>query len=513
MTEIQLRQMVVDTAKAWLGVRAGSAEHANMLKIYNAQRPLPRGTKMLEEWPWCATFVSAVVLKCDLRDIMPTEMSCPKMRTLYEQLGRWVEDDAYVPSPGDIVLYDWDDGKNYATTDNTGDPDHVGIVTACDGKIISVIEGNVNNKVAMRALEVNGRFIRGFCIPDFASKATEVEPENHTMNGIDISGHQYGIDLSKVPCDFVICKATGGNGFVSPDFKRQIEQALSLNKCAGAYHFARDRGYTDGTPEQEAQHFLDVVNPYIGKIMLVLDWEADAVGLGAEWAKRWLDYVFDKTGIRAMIYMSKSPASTDAWAAVAENHPLWMAQYAISTDPNYKPGYTPVNGYLSDPPGAKDCGQWGESITIRQYTSMGFLEGWKERLDLNLAYIDRSGWEKLCRKAEEDTPGQPTLDELAWQVRRGVWGNGSERRRRLTQAGYDYVAIQTRVNEMIAKKENCEPSVPPTSEELTAAEIEALALATIRGDFGNGATRRANLGAKYDVVMTRVNAIYEERKR
>lgn len=175
MTENQIRQKVVDTAKAWLGVRAGSAEHVNILKIYNAQNPLPRGTRMQEGWAWCAAFVSAVSLKLGLRDIMPTEMSCHQMILLYRQLGRWIENDAYVPSPGDVIMYDWDDGRNYASTDNTGTPDHVGIVTACDGITIHVIEGNVNSKVAMRTLAVNGRYIRGFGIPDFASKATEEE--------------------------------------------------------------------------------------------------------------------------------------------------------------------------------------------------------------------------------------------------------------------------------------------------------------------------------------------------
>lgn len=176
MTEKQIRAQVVATAEAWLGVRAGSAKHANILKIYNAQKPLPRGTKMQEGWAWCAAFVSAVSLKLGLRDIMPTEMSCHQMILLYRQLGRWIENDAYVPSPGDVIMYDWDDGRNYASTDNTGTPDHVGIVTACDGKTISVIEGNVNSKVAMRTLAVNGRYIRGYGCPDFASKATEKEP-------------------------------------------------------------------------------------------------------------------------------------------------------------------------------------------------------------------------------------------------------------------------------------------------------------------------------------------------
>lgn len=336
------------------------------------------------------------------------------------------------------------------------------------------------------------------------------------MNGIDIADHQRGIDLTKVPCDFVICKATGGTGYVSPDFKRQIEQALSEGKCVGAYHFALD-GFTGTTPEREAQHFLNVVEPYIGKVALALDWEAKAVKLGAGWAKRWLDYVYDKTGIRAMIYMSKGTANSKVWAEVAKNHPLWVAQYAISTDKNYKKGYTPVRGYLADPPGNKKVGPWGENITIRQYTSMGFLDGYPRRLDLNLAYIDRAGWDKLCGKTaapvEPETPVKPTVDELAQEVLTGKWGNGGERKQRLEAAGHDYAAVQRRVNEILSGKAPGTPTTPPTSEELTEAEIDALAYAVIRGDYGNGVARRAKLGSKYEAVQRRVNEIDAERRK
>lgn len=175
MTEKQIREKVVATAEAWLGAKTGSAQHKEIIRIYNAQRPLPRGTQMQESWAWCAVFVSAVSLKLGLRDIMPTEMSCHQMMLLYKKLGRWVENDAYVPSPGDVLLYDWQDGTNYASTDNTGTPDHVGIVTSCDGITIRVIEGNVSNKVDTRVLVVNGRHVRGFGIPDYASVATEEE--------------------------------------------------------------------------------------------------------------------------------------------------------------------------------------------------------------------------------------------------------------------------------------------------------------------------------------------------
>ena len=174
MTETELRQKVVSTAEAWLGTREYSDRHYEMLAIYNAQSPLPRGTRMQATWPWCAAFVSTVSLQCGLRDIMPTECGCPGMVRLYQELGRWVEDDAYTPSPGDVIFYDWQDS---GVGDNAGQPDHVGIVTACDGQTMTIIEGNCDNAVKTRSLAVNARFIRGYGVPDFASKADGAEPQ------------------------------------------------------------------------------------------------------------------------------------------------------------------------------------------------------------------------------------------------------------------------------------------------------------------------------------------------
>ena len=174
MTETELRQKVVDTASSWLGTREHSTKHQEMLDIYNAQRPLPRGTRMLSSWPWCAAFVSTVSLQCGLRDIMPTECGCPSMIRLYQDIGRWVEDDAYVPSPGDVIFYDWQDS---GIGDNVGQSDHVGIVVGCTDGMMTIIEGNCDNAVKLRQIAVNARFIRGYGCPDYASKADGAEPQ------------------------------------------------------------------------------------------------------------------------------------------------------------------------------------------------------------------------------------------------------------------------------------------------------------------------------------------------
>lgn len=74
-----------------------------------------------------------------------------------------------IPSPRDYIFYDWDDT---GAGDCTGWPEHVGIVVSVSGNSIKVIEGNKGNAVDYRTLAVNGRYIRGYGIPDYASKAT-----------------------------------------------------------------------------------------------------------------------------------------------------------------------------------------------------------------------------------------------------------------------------------------------------------------------------------------------------
>lgn len=173
MTEAQIREKVVATAKAWIGYNEADGSHRQIVDVYNAHRPLACGYALKYTDAWCAGFVSAVAIKCGLTDIMPTEVGVWNMIELYKKLGRWKESDSYTPKPGDIIMYAWGDN---GVGDCTSGASHVGIVVSCDGKIITVIEGNKSDAVGYREIAVNGRYIRGFGLPDYASKATEAEP-------------------------------------------------------------------------------------------------------------------------------------------------------------------------------------------------------------------------------------------------------------------------------------------------------------------------------------------------
>lgn len=159
---------VLAQARAWIGKNEADGTHKSIIDVYNAHKPLARGYAVKYTDAWCATFVSAVAIKCGITDIIPTECGCGQMITLFKNLGEWNESDSRTPKPGDIIFYDWDDT---GTGDNTGWPDHVGIVESVSGGNITVIEGNKNNAVARRTIAVNGRYIRGYGVPKYEAEA------------------------------------------------------------------------------------------------------------------------------------------------------------------------------------------------------------------------------------------------------------------------------------------------------------------------------------------------------
>ena len=98
-----------------------------------------------------------------------------------------------------------------------------------------------------------------------------------------------------------------------------------------------------------------------------------------------------------------------------------------------------------------------------------------------------------------------SVDELAQEVIAGLWGNQPERQQRLEAAGYDYYAVQARVNEILAPAPAPKPS----------KSVDDLAREVIRGDWGNGQERKDRLtaaGYDYSTVQARVNEMLSGNK-
>lgn len=243
MTENQLRQKVVKIAVSYLGCKEADGSHRKIINLYNSHKPLARGYAVKYTDAWCSTFASAVAIAAGLTDIIPTECGCEKHIALFKKLGAWVENDAYVPKPGDYIFYDWQDGTNYATTDDTGAADHVGIVTEVNGSTITVIEGNMSDAVGYRHIAVNGRYIRGYGVPKYASKATGADAG--TTGGESGGTSDAGAGTCKVGD---IVNFTGGKHYTNANAatgtackpgKAKVTQVYQPGKAKHPYHLGR----------------------------------------------------------------------------------------------------------------------------------------------------------------------------------------------------------------------------------------------------------------------------------
>ena len=211
-----------------------------------------------------------------------------------------------------------------------------------------------------------------------------------TMNGIDVSNWQAGINLAAVPADFVIMKATQGTNYISPDCDRQYQQAKKAGRLLGVYHYV-----AGGNAIAEADYFVDNIKGYIGEAILVLDWESEQNGAWGNEAylEQLVRRVIERTGVKPLIYSMASRYAQVATVAKKLDCGLWIAQYA-SNDPT---------GYQAHP--------WNEgayACAIRQYTSAGRLPGYGGNLDLNIAYMDRNAWMKYAAKSGSKPAAAPS---------------------------------------------------------------------------------------------------------
>ena len=112
------------------------------------------------------------------------------------------------------------------------------------------------------------------------------------------------------------------------------------------------------------------------------------------------------------------------------------------------------------------------------------------------------GWERFLGMIEDKlSPKKKTLSEVAQEVIQGKWGNGSDRKKKLTQAGYDYNKVQAEVNKLKGTK----TTPKKKSNEEIAKEV-------IAGKWGNGAVRKKKLkdaGYNYSVIQALVNKLCE----
>ena len=103
-------------------------------------------------------------------------------------------------------------------------------------------------------------------------------------------------------------------------------------------------------------------------------------------------------------------------------------------------------------------------------------------------------------------PAKP-LTAIAKEVIRGEWGNGEERKQKLEAAGFKYDEVQKLVNDALAGKVNLDAPAAPKAD---LKPIEEVAKEVIRGNWGNGEERKQKLAAAgydYAAVQAKVNEL------
>ena len=257
------------------------------------------------------------------------------------------------------------------------------------------------------------------------------------LKGIDIRKKKKGIDLGAIDVDFVIIKATEGNGYTDVMCDTFYQKAKSLGKKLGVYHFARpDLG---NTAEAEADWFIKETLGYHKEAMLVLDWESGDL-TNVAWAKAWLDRVYSKTGVKPVIYMSASVMHSADWSSVVNaDYGLWVANYGTN------------NGTAQESVFDRYPLKYWSFYALWQYTSKGRLNGYNGNLDLNYFSGDGTAWDKYAGGSPSSSkPSNPvetkSTDDLAREVIAGKYGNGEDRKNAL---GSRYDEVQARVNEIL----------------------------------------------------------------
>lgn len=191
------------------------------------------------------------------------------------------------------------------------------------------------------------------------------------INFIDISSWQGDIDLSPLPIDGVIVKATEDVNYVNPYCDPKIQQAISLGLLWGFYHFAGD-----SNPTAEADFFIDNCENYFHNGIPVLDWETTQT---VEWVNEFVGRVHERTGVWCWIYGNPWRFNQ---GGVEPNCARWVASYPDVANPGFE-----FDGELPYANG---------NVVAWQYCSDGRIPGYEENLDLSHYYGDAESWKKYA---------------------------------------------------------------------------------------------------------------------
>lgn len=296
------------------------------------------------------------------------------------------------------------------------------------------------------------------------------------MYGIDISKHNGNINLEPYKGQFVIIRVGYGHFHLDEKFERNVNECKRLGIPFGVYHYSY--ALNEAEAEAEARGVLNAISKYKNDIKVGVWFDME----DADGYKKKHGFKISNSTIAPICYK---------FCKMIEDAGYYSGIYTSSSWLQY------VNG-LNDR-FDKWVANWGkndgsqhtntsQSGTIQQYTS--------KPLDKNIMYADLNRYSR--NNTTQAKPQPKPIDQIADEVIAGQWGDGADRKKRLTDAGYDYNAVQNAVNAKLAKKSN-----------------EEIAQEVIAGKWGNGNDRKQRLtsaGYNYTAVQAIVSKLMSANK-
>lgn len=160
------------------------------------------------------------------------------------------------------------------------------------------------------------------------------------LHGYDIASHQNGLIranekwITDYP-DFLIVKVTEGKNYIFGQAVDYLKKARTAGTEIGMYHYARaDLG---NSAKDEAKAFIEQVAPW-GDAVYALDVEGKNLMLPTidGWCRNFLDYVYEATGRRGLLYTSASQVKKFQ-KVCAGNYGLWVAHYDVAKPDSVAP--------------------------------------------------------------------------------------------------------------------------------------------------------------------------------
>ena len=213
-------------------------------------------------------------------------------------------------------------------------------------------------------------------------------------------------------------------------------------------------------------------------------------------------YFINHTNMTAVLFESfflDNDADNDIGDTVEEQKAFGVAYakaileyYGIAYKEEKKEPVAPAKKTVDETAREVINGLWGNGGTRKNLlTAAGY----------NYSEVQARVDEILSGKDKPTPKPIKTVTDIAKEVIAGKWGNGSARKKALTEAGYDYDEVQAKVDELLTPKK---PETPPRK------TVDQLAREVIAGKWGNGSHRKkalANAGYDYDAVQKRVNEL------